>query len=417
MNLLRTLFGLTLALTLGVSFATGDGDTNTNPQDRIELIGVAEIPGTAIDKSGLSQELDADSTNNMLGGFSGTAYSGKDDLYYFLSDRGPKDGAVDWSCRVQSFRVTTNLEQEPSISVQLVETNLLRDARGIPFTGLASCYERSAQKTGRLDPEGIRVAPSGNLLISDEYGPRLIEFNSSGKLVREFSVPQKLLIENPGLSKADENPKNVVGRQCNRGMEGLAISLDHQTLYGLMQSPLLQDSYRENITDKPSGLNCRLEQLSIDGKSEKEYLYHLDDNSNKLNEILACSETSFVVIERDGEAGDDAVFKKLMLISLANATDISSIDKLPPTEIPKDVRAVKKKVLIDLLNPEWNLAGEKMPEKIEGLAFGPDLADGRKLLLVSSDNDFERKNASYIYAFAIPRKALEFDQWVTVRDQ
>ena len=51
-----------------------------------------------------------------------------------------------------------------------------------------------------------------------------------------------------------------------------------------------------------------------------------------------------------------------------------------------------------------------MPEKIEGLAFGPDLEDGRRLLLVTSDNDFVSQNPSYIYAFAVPRKALEAHQ-------
>jgi hypothetical protein len=35
------------------------------------------------------------------------------------------------------------------------------------------------------------------------------------------------------------------------------------------------------------------------------------------------------------------------------------------------------------------------------MAFGPDLPDGRKLLLVTSDNDFQAKVPTWIYAFAI----------------
>ena len=59
-------------------------------------------------------------------------------------------------------------------------------------------------------------------------------------------------------------------------------------------------------------------------------------------------------------------------------------------------------LLIDLLDPRWKLAGEQMPEKIEGLCLGPQLPDGRQTLLLSSDNDFESKNASLIWVFALP---------------
>ena len=38
------------------------------------------------------------------------------------------------------------------------------------------------------------------------------------------------------------------------------------------------------------------------------------------------------------------------------------------------------------------MVGADFPEKIEGLAFGPDLPDGRHLLLVTNDNDFEADN-------------------------
>ena len=64
--------------------------------------------------------------------------------------------------------------------------------------------------------------------------------------------------------------------------------------------------------------------------------------------------------------------------------------------------AVRPKTWDDLLDPRWKLAGEQMPEKIEGLCLGPQLPDGRQTLLLSSDNDFESKNASLIWVFALP---------------
>lgn len=46
------------------------------------------------------------------------------------------------------------------------------------------------------------------------------------------------------------------------------------------------------------------------------------------------------------------------------------------------------------------------PEKIEGLAFGPDLADGRRLLIVTTDNDLSADTESWIWAFAIETRLL-----------
>ena len=79
---------------------------------QIELIGVGAISGSQTDKSGLTeplviqfengQEDPHPVANNMLGGFSAAEYSGSGNTFYFLSDRGPFDGAVDWQCRIQT---------------------------------------------------------------------------------------------------------------------------------------------------------------------------------------------------------------------------------------------------------------------------------------------------------------------------
>jgi hypothetical protein len=74
--------------------------------------------------------------------------------------------------------------------------------------------------------------------------------------------------------------------------------------------------------------------------------------------------------------------------------------------LPQGVRAVRKSELCDLLDPRFHLAGPKFPAKIEGLAFGPDLPDGRRLLLVTTDNDLKADVDSWIWAFAIEPEAL-----------
>ncbi len=381
---------------------------------QVSLVGVAEISGEAIDLSGLSQTLvpemgttddeispGAKFTNDMLGGISAIAWAGEGDLYWFLPDRGPLDGAVDWSCRVHKVRITVGGSSK--VTTELVETVLLKDDRNMVFTGLASAYEETETRTRRLDPEGIRVGADGNLFVSDEYGPRLIEFKPTGDMVREFEIPSRYKIDNPGVSKATENPINQSGRQCNRGMEGLAISTDGKRLFGLMQSPLLQDSFRQQLIDKPAGLNCRMPVFDMKGDWRGEYLYRLDSVSNKLNEILAFDRNQFITIERDGNVGTEAQYKKLMLIAIDEASDTCDQEEMPATEQPEGIKGVAKEVLVDLLDPKWNLAGQRMPEKIESLAFGPDFPNGDRLLIVASDNDFVSENATQLFVFRIPQ--------------
>ncbi len=406
-----------LSLQLTVTQIDVNAEENNSP---IRLLGVGAIAGDARDLSGLNQTLvplegtSSDEipegrtfSNDLLGGISAIAWTGTEDIYWMLPDRGPLDGAVDWTCRVQKVRVIVDLDGDSPIKTELLDTVLLRDHRGIPFTGFASAYEQTDFRTRRFDPEGIRVGKEGNLFVSDEYGPRVIEFTSSGQFVQELQVPKRFLVSNPDVSKITENPKNETGRATNRGMEGLAISGDGQQLFGLMQSPLLQDSFRESMDQKPTGLNCRLPSFDVESKFGKEFVYHLDSESNKLNELLSCGRHRFVVIERDGEAGENAGFKKLMLISKEFASDVSSVAQLPRQDLPVEIKPVAKTVLVDLLDERWGLSGEKMPEKIEGLAFGPDIDDQHRLLLVASDNDFVPEQETVIYAFAIPNRVLD----------
>ena len=58
-----------------------------------------------------------------------------------------------------------------------------------------------------------------------------------------------------------------------------------------------------------------------------------------------------------------------------------------------------------------NLAGSDFPEKVEGLAFGPDLTDGRRLLIVAIDNDFVAEKPILLHAFAIDRDDLPGFGW------
>jgi hypothetical protein len=72
----------------------------------------------------------------------------------------------------------------------------------------------------------------------------------------------------------------------------------------------------------------------------------------------------------------------------------------PATRLPVGDTAVTKSVFIDLLDPAFGLKAG-IAEKLEGLAWGHDLVDGRHQLYVVSDNDLNPAQDTHLYAFAV----------------
>ena len=95
-----------------------------------------------------------------------------------------------------------------------------------------------------------------------------------------------------------------------------------------------------------------------------------------------------------------------MLIDVEGATDVSEVGALPRKGLPDGVRPVRKRTLIDLLDLRHGLTGESMPEKIEGLTWGPRRADGSRTLVVTTDNDFRDDVPGWVWVFSVPEAAL-----------
>jgi len=146
------------------------------------------------------------------------------------------------------------------------------------------------------------------------------EFSPQGKRLRALTVPEKFLVGKPSAVANDELPPgNTAGRQSNRGMEGLAISPDGTKLYGIMQSPLLQDGGLDAANAR-KGLNVRILEVDTASAATREFLYPLEAAGNGISEIVAVNAQEFLVRERDGRAGAQAAFKRLYRISLAGPT-------------------------------------------------------------------------------------------------
>ena len=370
----------------------------------ISLIGRASFAPTATDLSGETEIQEDGTPQNRLGGLgSGIAWLGSGDRYVMVPDRGPGDGATSYRCRFQVVEIPVDPAASNPVQVRLLETHLLKNASGENYVGRSTQFDPAQpEKSLRMDPEGIRMTRQGTYLISDEYGPSVREFDQRGKLQKILPTPKKYLIDFPSGSPEQElPPRNKSGRQGNRGWEGIALSGDGAKLFALLQSPLIQDGGLD-AENKRVGMNIRLWEHDLATGASREFLYPLDNKSLGCSEIEWMSPDRLLVIERDGKPGKEAKAKRIYEIDLSRATDISGIEKLPATEVPPEVKPISKKLFLDLLAPEYGLAGKSFPEKIEGIALGPHLADGRRVLVITSDNDFKQDEPSEIYVFAVP---------------
>jgi Esterase-like activity of phytase len=253
-------------------------------------------------------------------------------VFYLLTDRGPNiDGTVlnqkvfakpDFAPQIGKFRLKDK-------TLVLESTIELKNEAGVKLTGLpnpagqGATGETAITPTGTslatsidgLDPEGLVVAPDGTFWVSDEYGPHLVHFDATGKTIERL---------NPFSTSARKLPLVLARRRANRGMEGLAITPDGRTLVGMMQFPL----YNPSATAISGSLAIRILTFDIASGATKQYVYLMERaNLQAVSEITAITNTTFLVIERDGEFATEAnkatVVKKVYKIDLANATDIS----------------------------------------------------------------------------------------------
>lgn len=425
--------GVRDAFLAGLLFACAAAPANA----AVTYLGNAIIDGNGSDASGQLAPLEDGSRANALDGFgSGIAYTGYGNRYVLLADRGPNklgyagsfdtDNTVSYKSRFQVFDINV----VPSaggytVSPTFVTTSLLRNEAGQNFVGLSNQITSPDPTANlRLDPESIRVAPDGTVYISDEYGPNVYHFDSNGNRIGVLPVPAKFQVAFPMAVGNFELGSNSAGRVPGKGMEGLAITPDGTHVLAAMQGPLIQDG-----SDGTRYTRMVYFDTAHPNAAPKEFLYKLNPDPNKpgqnaskdsVCDVVAINDHEFLVDERDGAANQ---VKHAYKIDITGAQDISNIDSLSAlsqTQIDSITSVTKSAApLIDigaltsgLLNsvPPGYRAG--IPDKVEGFTFGPDLPDGRKLLLVTNDDDFGPSSfipgyPNYIMAFAIDPADLQ----------
>lgn len=344
------------------------------------LAGYGFTPGNARDKfgdtaGGIGSSAAIDLKSWKLDSKTGI-YSG---ILWALPDRGwNTEGTLNFQPRVHKFAITftpnpnatVSKPSSPNLKLQYVDTIAFTDPKGNPVTGLdpdahgpylsfqgfpdlpSATYQGDgfggAGPGGRrvsLDSEGLILASDGSFWVSDEYGPYIYHFASSGRMLSAIRPPSAII---PQRNKTDSfsansppryNPNlkitpasNPTGRANNQGLEGLTASPDGNTLYALMQSALDQDGGLNASTRRYARLLEYDVTEPFKPVYKAEYIVPLPLITNNTrvaaqSEIHYLSDTQFLVLARDsgrghGQDNSNSAYRHVDVFDISKATNI-----------------------------------------------------------------------------------------------
>lgn len=313
--------------------------------------------------------------NTEVGGLSSIVYDGRTGLYYAIAD----DRSEINDARYYTLHIDVADGSLDDGDISFVRVTTILDENGQPFA------------TGSLDPEGIALTARGTLFISSEgnasatppINPFIKRFVRNGVQNGELVVPDKFL------------PNGVdFGVRNNLAFESLTFTPNHRYLLTASENALAQDGPASDV-----GQESWSRILVYDFRTRQpvhEFIYVVGEvpeapdppdafRTNGLVELHPLDNRgTFLAMERSfsvGKGNTVGVYE----ISLAGATDVSGYDDLydeaTGTAVP--FTPVSKELVFDI-EADFGIA----PDNLEGMTFGPTLPDGRRLLIIVSDNNF-----------------------------
>lgn len=342
----------------------------------LELLGEAKFGGRSLILDGV-----------LLGGLSGLTYDAQRDRFYSISD----DRSQNAPARFYQLQIQPRGDRLTNAQVRFLHSQVLAQDDQTPFA------------PNTVDPEGIVLTPSNTLWISSEG----IAPDGILPFVREFSLPGQPLASLPIPQHYWPQPDWGVGD--NLGFESLTLTPSGQFLVTAVENALIQDGPKAAV-----GQSSPARLLVFDLARQRvagEYVYHTDPvvvppnpangfSAAGLVELLALDDDRFLALERmfaqgsRGMPGNNGMTVRLYEIDRRAATDVQAIDSLAGSALD-NVIPVEKQLVLDLTTLGIPLSN------LEGMALGPKLGDGRRSLLLISDDNFGGGEFTQILLFAI----------------
>ncbi|MGV7206526.1 esterase-like activity of phytase family protein [Oxalobacteraceae bacterium A2-2] len=325
-----------------------------------------------------------------VGGLSGIDYDPASGSWLLESDdRSAVNPARYYTARLdydgQAFR-----------SVQLTGVHLLRQQDGKPYPGT----DTVARNGGEVpDIESMRYDPRDGSIWYSSEGDRTLGFQPFVRHARADGAYLSTLAT-PAMFRVW--PQREYGARDNVSFEGLSFAPDGRTLWLGMEAPTYQDG---PLPTPQSGALSRITQLDRDGRVLAQYAYPLDPiphapapgkaADNGVSEILALDGRRLYVLERAGVQQADGSYRcyvRLYEIDVQGATDVKDVEALGGARFAP----ARKRLVLDL-----NTLGLPQIDNIEGMSWGPRLANGHDTLVLVSDDNFNPGQVTQFLLFEV----------------
>jgi 3-phytase len=369
------LVGVVLAIVFAVYFLATVTPAEAGPWKK------PGTPGPKTELQFLGQQIIPTGTQfqgTQFGGLSGLAFDERRGVFYAFSDD-----------QVNVRFYTLRIDVSSGVpAVQIVAVTTIRDATGQPF----------APQT--VDPEGLALTKDDTLVLTSEgFAVRLID-----PWVREFSLDGRQLRALPVPGAFLPNAAGTRGVRQNLGFESAGTPPNGRFVFTGTENALAQDGPPATLA---AGSPARLLRYNLQtGTLDRQYVYSTDPIAeppvpstqfavNGLVELLPLNNQFLLAMERSFSVGAPGTGNtiKLYRVALPGADDVNGFDSL--AMLLGALQPVAKSLLLDL-----DTLGLPL-DNVEGMAFGPTLPDGRRSLVLVSDNNFAPAQFTQFLLFAV----------------
>lgn len=322
--------------------------------------------------------------NTELGGFSGIDYDEKNKEYYIISDDRSEHAPA------RFYKAKIDIKNDKLNNFKITKVEYLKNKNGQFFGNFRENSKLS------IDPEDIRYNPEAHKIYWTNEGERLMkggdtlimqpslwEANLDGSFSKEFQLPKELI-----MSSKESGPRR------NGVLEGLTFNANFSKIYTQVEEPLYEDGPR--ATTKEGGKIRLFEFDSKTLKNTAQYFYELDpvaktpipEDAFAVNGVSAILQygDGFIFVERSYSTGSQQCTIKLYYQKYTPSNNI--LLKNHQENAPKILIANLDDLGIDIDN-------------IEGITVGPQLGNGKKSLLLISDNNFSSKQKTQLLLFEL----------------
>ena len=250
-----------------------------------------------------------------------------------------------------------------------------------------------------LDPEGLTLTKSGELVVTSEG----IASRGIPPWVRRYALDGTFRGELP-VPDAFQPTSAAHGVRQNLAFEAAAVAPNGRHLFVGMEGALVQDGPAATLG---GGSPARILRYNLaTQRLDRQYVYVTDPIAepsvpstafavNGLVELLPFNDQFMLSMERSFSVGAPGTGNTIQLYTVAfpGASNVNGLDSI--AGVLADVRPVEKEDLLDL-----GTLGIPL-DNVEGMAIGPDLPDGRRSLLLVSDNNFAATQFTQFLLFAL----------------